>query len=102
MLYGLHRTAENILNGISLAYEYFITCDNFESMLNDIYEVTGEENVDVDSLNYEFLLREAKNSLETFVSQFDITEIGLTDDLMENICPEMEDPFWNCIEHDVQ
>ena len=51
--------------------------------------MTTEDVVDIGKLNYDWLLKDAKDDLTDFVNQFDLDKVGLTDSSLEHLCPEV-------------
>ena len=47
MLYGLHKIADFILRGISIKPDYSISCESFETMLQQLYSMTTEDVIDI-------------------------------------------------------
>ena len=98
MFYGLHKLASYVLFGTEIDESYSIKCETFENMLEDVYEATTEEIVDINQLDYDWLLKEAKLELSLFVSQFNMTDIGLTTQVTTDVCPEADNQLQNCIQ----
>ena len=91
MLYGLHRISSNIVHGIPTNSEYPLTCENFEQTLETLYNMTTEDVIDMNKLNYDWLLKDAKGDLIQFVAGYNLTAIGLTDTNLDNVCIEETD-----------
>ena len=89
MLYGLKKISSNVVTGVSNKPEYPLTCGNFEDSLKLLYNLTTEEVVDMNKLNYQWLLKDAKEDLLHYVYAFNLTEIGLTDSNLAYICTEV-------------
>ena len=86
MFYGLNRIAGHIITGVLNRRDYPIQCSNFETMLDDLYNMTTEDIVDVGKLNYDWLLNDAKEELSLYVRKFSLEEAGLTQSVQENMC----------------
>ena len=56
--------------------------------------------INIDDFNYAWQLEEASKKLEEYVIGFETQQIGLTDALLLNICPEAETELKNCIERE--
>ena len=97
MLYGLHRLGNIILDGVSEREEYSITCESFESTLQYLYNMTTEDVIDINQLDYEWLLRNAMDELLLFVQKFNISGIGLTESAMDIICVEADNDLQMCM-----
>ena len=54
-----------------------------------IYDMTTEDIIDIGNLNYDWLLKDAKEDLTDFVNQFNLDKVGLTETSMKNLCPEV-------------
>lgn len=101
MLYGLHKVSTAILDGISVNTNYPIRCNNFEPILQQIYDMTTEDVIDINQLDYEWLLKDAKEDLRQFVSEFNLNSVGLSDEILSSMCPESDSKLRNCMDNQV-
>ena len=101
MFYGLHKISEYIINGTAGSEDYKMTCSSFEKLLEQLYEATTEDIIDINQLDYEWLLEEAKKELGTFVQTFDIDDQGLTIETLTKVCPESDSTLVNGMENQV-
>ena len=53
--------------------------------------------INIDDFNYAWQLEEASKKLEKYVKTFEPQQIGLTDALALNVCPEAEAELKNCL-----
>lgn len=102
MFYGLHKLANLIVWGVPNRFDYSIGCENFESMLETLYKLTTEDIIDLDDINYDWLLHDAKIQLEQLVSSFKITSVGLSSDVLTSVCPQSDDRLKTCFKHSVE
>ena len=116
MFYGLNKIAFFINAGVSDEESYFINCENFENLIDNVYNgklkisflilfascnlysATTEDVIDIDDLDYEWQLAEASAKLEDHVKSFQLYKIGLNDDLSTKVCPEANIELYQCIE----
>ena len=116
MLYGLNKIAFFINAGVSEEESYFINCENFENLIDNVYNgklkisflilfasynlysATTEDVIDIGDLDYEWQLAEASAKLENYVKSFQLYKIGLNDDLATKVCPEANIELYQCIE----
>jgi hypothetical protein len=54
--------------------------------------------IDINALDYEWQLIEAKKKLQKYVQNFKLSDIGLTNDLMVDFCPEAEPELVDCVQ----
>ena len=54
--------------------------------------------INIDDFNYAWQLEEASKKLEKYVKTFELQQIGLTDALALNVCPEAEAELKTCME----
>merc|ERR1712131_330358 len=59
---------------------------------------TTEDVIDIGDLDYEWQLTDASGRLENFVKSFELYKIGLTEDLLTNVCSESNIELYECIE----
>ena len=64
----------------------------------NFFTATTEDAIDIGDIDYEWQLTEASKKLERFVSKFALYQIGLTDDVVEKVCPESNIELYGCIE----
>jgi len=98
MLYGLRKLAYLINFGVSKEESYFINCENFETLIEIVYNATTEDVIDIGDLDYEWQLTDASGRLENFVKSFELYKIGLTDDMLTKVCSESNIELYECIE----
>ena len=98
MFYGLHRVADQVISGIPTSSDYSITCSNFESMLLKLYDMTTEDVINIEELNYEYLLSSAKEGLLEFVRSYNLEDYGMNNDALFNVCPESDTRLQNCFD----
>ena len=58
--------------------------------------------INIDDFNYAWQLEEASKQFEKYVKLFELHQIGLTDDLARNVCPETEKELFDCFEKEVE
>lgn len=58
--------------------------------------MTTEDSIDLEDLDYDWQLLEAKVALENFVKNFKIQDIGLSLDVLHLVCPEADEKLVNC------
>lgn len=63
----------------------------------NFFKATTEEIIDVGDLDYEWQLSEATQKLENFVKSFQLYKIGLSDPVLNDVCPEANDDLFSCI-----
>ena len=97
MFYGLHKIAGHFVKGVPTDDMYPLKCETFEAMLQEMYDATTEDIIDINQLDYEWLLKEAKEELDEFVRQYDLVETGLTSEVLSSVCPEADSDLYNCI-----
>ena len=56
--------------------------------------------INIDDFNYAWQLEEASKKLEEYVNVFETQQIGLTDGLLMNVCPEAGTELNVCIERE--
>ena len=101
MFYGLHKIAAHIADGVPTDQLYSIRCETFEQMLEQIYDATSEDVIDINQLDYEWQLKEAMHELENFVRKFNMTETGLNNEILSGVCPEADVDLMDCISREV-
>ena len=100
MLQGLSAIAKKVYS--SSITEVPIPCGNFEIMLNRLYSLTTEDIIDVNQVEYSWLLREAQIKLTEEILQFDTQVTGLTETVLNEVCAETNDKLFKCIKTAVQ
>ena len=53
--------------------------------------------INIGDLDYDWLLTEASKKLENFVKSFQLYKIGLTEDVLLDVCPEANIELYDCI-----
>lgn len=70
--------------------------------MQELYEVTTEDIIDVKQLDYHWLLKNAKSELFNFVSKFNKTSIGLTDEMITSVCVQTDEKLRDCFKRDIE
>ena len=60
--------------------------------------MTTEDSIDLVDLDYDWQLSEAIKELEKFVQDFAPQTIGLTQEVLDSVCPEANDELINCFD----
>ena len=102
MFYGLHQIASQIIKGVPVSSNYTIKCENFQSMLGELYNMTTEDVIDINQLNYEWLLKDAKEELHKFVQTFKLEEHGMTEAVQTNVCPQADGRLKTCFDQQIE
>jgi len=102
MFYGLKRLAFIINDGVINDDSYFLNCYNFEQTLEQMYQETTEDIINIEDLEYESLLTKAAANLTYFVSEFSNEKIDLSENFKSAVCPQASRGLYKCLKEDAE
>ena len=71
-------------------------------MLGELYNMTTEDVIDINQLNYEWLLKDAKEELHKFVQTFKLEHHGMTEAVLSNVCPQADTRLQTCFDGEIE
>ena len=88
MMNGLAKISEIIMK--SAKNDNTLVCDDFEKMINMLYSITTENQIDVKLIDYEWTLTKAKIELQNYVANTNLNQVGLTYEVVSHVCPRLD------------
>ena len=88
MMNGLAKISQIIMK--SAKEDNTLVCGDFEKMIKMLYSITTENQIDVKLIDYEWTLAKAKIELQSYVANTNLSQMGLTYEVISHVCPRIE------------
>ena len=93
---GLLEMVKIILESTRSQQKDSTTCENFENLLEELYTVTTEDEIDIDEVDYNLILTREKLKLEKKLLSFDPFS-SMRNDFIASVCKEADSTLINCM-----